>query len=684
MKKEHKHAELPIYLFKQGNNFEAYRFFGAHMERQGDREGVVFRTWAPHAKAVCIVGDFNSWVPGSHPMQQLEDTGIWEAFIPGIQEYDVYKYCITTPGDELLFKADPYAFHAETRPSNGSKVYNLDGYQWQDDEWEARQKKADPINSPMNIYELHAGSWKVKENGDPYNYSELADQLIPYLQYMGYTHVELLPVTEHPFDGSWGYQVTGYFAPTSRYGTPKDFMNFVDKCHQAGIGVIMDWVPAHFPKDAFGLYMYDGAPCYEDPNPRRGEHKEWGTMVFNYGMPEVESFLVSSALFWIEQYHIDGLRVDAVAAMLYLDYNRRDGEWEANIHGGKENLEAIAFLRKLNSTVLGRHPHKLMIAEESTAWPMVSKPAEDGGLGFNFKWNMGWMNDMLSYMSIDPLFRAGNHNKVTFSFFYAFSENFVLPISHDEVVHGKGSLINKMPGEYKDKFANLRTFYGYMMAHPGKKLLFMGQEFAQFSEWNEAKGLDWMLLEYDSHRQMEAYVRDLNHFYTEHPELWEVDYSWEGFQWIVPDDNQQSVIAFLRRDAKGKMIMVVCNFNPIERVDYQMGVPNPGTYKELLNSDDVKYGGGGVHNPAKRTRKKPLHGFDQSIQLTLPPLSTVYLAVPEAKAQPKKPAAKKTAAKKPAAKKPAATAAKTAKTTAAGTKQARKPAASKKAAPKEK
>ena len=692
MKKEHKHAELPVYLFKQGNNFEAYRFFGAHMERQGDREGVVFRTWAPHAKAVCIVGDFNSWVPGSHPMQQLEDSGIWEAFVPGIQEYDVYKYCITTQSDELLFKADPYAFHAETRPSNGSKVYNLEGYQWQDGEWEAKQKKADPINAPMNIYELHAGSWKVKENGDPYNYSELADQLIPYLQYMGYTHVELLPVTEHPFDGSWGYQVTGYFAPTSRYGTPKDFMNFVDKCHQAGIAVIMDWVPDHFPKDAFGLYMYDGAPCYEDPNPRRGEHKEWGTMVFNYGMPEVESFLVSSALFWIEQYHIDGLRVDAVASMLYLDYNRRDGEWEANIHGGKENLEAIAFLRKLNSTVLGRHPHKLMIAEESTAWPMVSKPAEDGGLGFNFKWNMGWMNDMLSYMSTDPLFRAGNHNKVTFSFFYAFSENFVLPISHDEVVHGKGSLINKMPGEYQDKFANLRTFYGYMMAHPGKKLLFMGQEFAQFSEWNEAKGLDWMLLEYDSHRQMEAYVRDLNHFYTEHPELWEVDYSWEGFQWIVPDDNQQSVIAFLRRDAKGKMIMVVCNFNPIQRVDYQMGVPNPGTYKELLNSDDVKYGGGGVHNPAKRTRKKPMHGFDQSIQLTLPPLSTVYLAVPEAKAQPKKTADKKTAekkttGKKPAAQKPAAkksAAAKTAKTAAAGTKQARKPAASQKAAPKEK
>ena len=678
MKKEHKHAELPIYLFKQGNNFEAYRFFGAHMERQGDREGVVFRTWAPHAKAVCIVGDFNSWVPGSHPMQQLEDTGIWEAFIPGIQEYDVYKYCITTPGDELLFKADPYAFHAETRPSNGSKVYNLDGYQWQDDEWEARQKKADPINGPMNIYELHAGSWKVKENGDPYNYSELADQLIPYLQYMGYTHVELLPVTEHPFDGSWGYQVTGYFAPTSRYGTPKDFMNFVDKCHQAGIGVIMDWVPAHFPKDAFGLYMYDGAPCYEDPNPRRGEHKEWGTMVFNYGMPEVESFLVSSALFWIEQYHIDGLRVDAVASMLYLDYNRRDGEWEANIHGGKENLEAIAFLRKLNSTVLGRHPHKLMIAEESTAWPMVSKPAEDGGLGFNFKWNMGWMNDMLSYMSTDPLFRAGNHNKVTFSFFYAFSENFVLPISHDEVVHGKCSLINKMPGEYDDKFANLRTFYGYMMAHPGKKLLFMGQEFAQFSEWTEEHQLDWQLLTYDRHAQMQQYVRDLNRFYLDHNEFWQVDYSWEGFQWIVPDDNQQSVVIFLRKNAQGKQILVACNFNPVLRENYKIGVPVAGWYKEILSSDDVKYGGGGVHNKTLRSKKGQMHGFEQTITLTLPPLSTIYFEVPEEKPV-KKPAAKAdkapkaTKAAKPRTAKAAKTE-KTAKTEKAPSKAAKKPA----------
>ena len=655
MKKQNNPADLPIYLFKQGNNSEAYRFFGAHFDCRGGDEGVVFRVWAPHAKAVSVVGDFNSWVPGSHPMAKL-DEGVWEAFIPGIREYDVYKFCLTTRQDELLFKADPYAFHAETRPSNASKVYRLEGYEWNDGEWEAQQKKRDPLTAPMNIYELHAGSWRLKENGDPYNYSELADELIPYLLDMHYTHVELLPITEYPYDGSWGYQVTGYFAPTSRYGTPKDFMNFVDKCHQAGLGVIMDWVPAHFPKDGFGLYMFDGEPCYEDPNPRRGEHKEWGTMVFDFGRKEVESFLISSALFWLEQYHIDGLRVDAVASMLYLDYNRRDGEWEPNKNGGKENLEAVAFLQKLNTTVLGRHPEKYMIAEESTAWPMVTKPASDGGLGFNFKWNMGWMNDMLSYMSTDPLFRAGNHNKVTFSFFYAFSENFILPISHDEVVHGKCSLINKMPGDYEAKFANLRTFYGYMMAHPGKKLLFMGQEFGQFIEWNEAKALDWMLLDYDRHRQLRQYVKDLNRLYHDLPDFWQVDYSWEGFQWVVPDDNAQSVIAFLRRDAAGHTTLVVCNFNPVLREGYQMGVPVAGTYKELLSSDDEAYGGSGVHNKPLRSHKKPMHGFDQSISVTLPPLSTVYFSVPqpkEAKPAAKKPA-KKTAGKKPAAKKPTA------------------------------
>ena len=651
-------SDLPIYLFKQGNNMEAYRYFGAHLCAQDGQAGVVFRVWAPHAQAVSVVGDFNRWTPDADMMHKVADA-VWELFIPGMKAYDVYKFCITTPSGEQVYKADPYAFHAETRPANGSKVYDIGGYPWGDAAWDEAQKTRDVLNGPMLIYELHAGSWKMKEEGVPYNYSELADELIPYIKEMGYTHVELLPITEYPFDGSWGYQVTGYFAPTSRYGTPHDFMAFVDKLHQAGIGVILDWVPAHFTKDGYGLYMFDGAPCYEDPNPRRGEHKEWGTMVFNYGMPEVQSFLISSALFWVEQYHIDGLRVDAVASMLYLDYNRRDGEWEQNVNGGKENLEAIAFLQKCNSTVLGRYPYKMMIAEESTAWPLVTKPASDGGLGFNFKWNMGWMNDMLSYMKTDPLFRAGNHGKVTFSFFYAFSENFVLPISHDEVVHGKCSLINKMPGDYEQKFANLRIFYGYMTAHPGKKLLFMGQEFGQFIEWDENKPLDWMLLGYDKHRQLQAYVKDLNAFYRETPAMWEIDYSWEGFQWIVPDDNQQSVIAFLRRDAKGKMVMVVCNFNPVLREGYEMGVPNAGSYKEVLNSDDPKYGGSGVTNGTVRSRKGAMHGFEQHVSLTLPPLSTLYFSVPAPRKKAAKPAAakadaKKTAAKKPASKKAAA------------------------------
>ena len=617
-------SDLPVYLFKQGNNCEAYRYFGAHIEQRAGETGVVFRVWAPHAVAISVVGDFNSWKPGSHPMRKVDGDSVWELFIPGMKEYDVYKYCVTTRAGDLVYKADPYAFHAETRPSNGSKVYDLNGYAWHDESWQATQKKADVINGPMNIYEMHAGSWKTKEGNVPYNYSELADQLIPYITEMGYTHVELLPVMEYPFDGSWGYQVTGYFAPTSRYGTPKDLMAFVDKLHQAGIGVIMDWVPAHFPKDQFGLYRFDGEPCYEDPNPKRGEHKEWGTMVFDFGRNEVQSFLISSALYWLEQYHIDGLRVDAVASMLYLDYNRKQGEWEPNKDGGKENLEAVAFLRKLNSTVLGRHPHKYMIAEESTAFPLVTKPDYDGGLGFLFKWNMGWMNDMLHYMSLDPLFRKGSHNDLTFSMTYAYSENFILPLSHDEVVHGKCSLINKMPGEYDDKFSNLRVFYGFMMGHPGKKLSFMGNEFAQFIEWNYAQQLDWLLLDYERHRQMQDYVRDLNHFYLDHSSLWNNDSDWNGFRWISADDRDNSVIAFRRIDRRGCELIVICNFCPVTRTDYRLGLPKPGEYEAVFNSDEVRYGGKGTELPVVTAEKEPLHGLPFSGSFPLAPLSVAF------------------------------------------------------------
>ena len=619
-----KPSDLPVYLFHQGNNFEAYRYFGSHLEEQDGQPGAVFRVWAPHAKAVSVVGDFNSWVPTSHPMEKVSD-GIWELFIPGIKIYDVYKYCITTPADELVYKADPYAFHAETRPSNGSKVFDISGFDWHDAAWEDAQKKNDVINGPMSIYELHAGSWKMKEDGVPYNYSELADQLVPYIKDMGYTHVELLPIMEYPFDGSWGYQVSGYFAPTSRYGTPHDFMAFVDKLHAAGIGVILDWVPAHFPKDAYGLYMFDGAPCYEDPNPRRGEHKEWGTMVFNFGMPEVESFLVSSALFWIEQYHVDGLRVDAVASMLYLDYNRRDGEWEQNVKGGKENLEAITFLQKCNTAILGRHPHKMMIAEESTAWPLVTKPAADGGLGFNFKWNMGWMNDILSYIKLDPVYRKYHHNKVTFSLFYAFSENYILPFSHDEVVHGKHSMLDKNPGDLWKKFAGLRALYGYTMAHPGKKLLFMGGEFAHFIEWKYDDQLDWFLLVYERHAPLQSCVKRLNHIYRETPALHEVDNSWNGFQWITANDTDNSVVAFLRTDRSGRAILCVTNFTPVFHPIYRIGLPFGGTLREFFNTDRAEYGGSNQYNAYELSAQPgEFNGFPFWTEICVPPLSCVY------------------------------------------------------------
>ena len=649
-------AELPIYLFKQGTNYEAYKFLGAHLCSWNGAKGVLLRVWAPRAKNVCVVGDFNDWVPGATAMQNADCSGIWQCFVEGMEQYDTYKYCVTTEEEELVFKADPYAFHTETRPNNASRVYDISGYKWHDEKWRKATAEVNPLDAPMNIYEMHAGSWRTFEDGNPFSYADLARELIPYIKEMGYTHVELMPMTEYPLDGSWGYQVTGYYAPTSRYGTPKDFMAFIDACHLAGIGVIMDWVPAHFPKDSFGLYKFDGTNCYEDQNPLRAEHKEWGTMVFDYARPEVQSFLVSNALFWLQEYHVDGLRVDAVASMLYLDYNRKDGEWQRNKNGGNENLEAIAFLQKLNTEVFARQPHALMIAEESTAWPLVSKPVADGGLGFNFKWNMGWMNDMLTYMGTDPLFRAGSHDKLTFSFFYAFSENFVLPISHDEVVHGKCSLINKMPGDYEEKFAGLRTFFGYMMAHPGKKLMFMGQEFAQFVEWSEARQLDWLLLAYDRHQQMQNYVKQLNKLYTATPALWEVDYTWDGFQWIVPDDNQQNVIVFLRRDKAGNEVIAVCNFAPVRRSGYEFGVPRAGVYKELLNSDAAVYGGSGVANKPLRAEKKPSHGFDYTLRVEIPPMATVLFSTPgtpASKEAGKKPAAKK-AAPKAADKKPAA------------------------------
>jgi 1,4-alpha-glucan branching enzyme len=623
--KKHSENDVPLYLFHEGSNSNAYEYFGSHRK---NKNTVVFRVWAPDAKNVSVTGDFNDWSETENPMKPLKNSGgVWEAEIKNIKPYDMYKYCITAADGRTLMKCDPYGFHMETRPGTATKYYEIDDcYEWHDEKWVEGRNGKNIYESPVNIYEIHAGSWKQYDDGNFYSYRALADSLVPYVKKMGYTHIEFMPLTEYPFDGSWGYQVTGYFAATSRYGEPKDLMYLVDKCHENGIGVILDWVPAHFPKDANGLYEFDGGPLYEYSDPRKGEHYGWGTRVFDFGKNEVRSFLMSSASFWLKKYHLDGIRIDAVASMLYLDYDRKDGEWVPNKNGGNENLEAVEFLQKLNENIFRDFPYAMMIAEESTSWPMVTKPVFSGGLGFNFKWNMGWMNDILRYFSLDGFFRKYNHDCITFSMFYAFSENFVLPISHDEVVHGKKSLIDKMPGSYDEKFAGVRAFLGYMMAHPGKKLMFMGQEFGQFIEWNYEKGLDWLLLDYPKHRALQNYFKKINEFYKANPAFWQIDYSWEGFSWISSDDKDNSVIAFRRIDEKGKEIIVVCNFTNVERCDYRIGIPKKGAYKIVFNSDDVEFGGEGKGNKGKlKTESINMHGFEQSISLDLPPMSAIYI-----------------------------------------------------------
>ena len=618
-------ARPALEVFPTGDSVRAYDFLGAHLVNRNDKNGVVFRVWAPTARSVSVAGDFNNWNNEANYMYNI-GYGVWEVFVEGVQEFCTYKYCIESEYGDRLMKADPYAFHAQTRPGQASVVYDIESYSWNDSEWFNKRKENNISSSPMNIYEIHAGSWRKYPDGNFFNYQKLADELIPYLKEMHYTHVQLMPIMEYPYDGSWGFQTTGYYAPTSRYGTPSDFMAFVDKLHGEGIGVILDWVPSNFPTDDFGLARFDGSPLYESNDPKTSKRDSWGTCLFNYARFEVTSFLVSCAMFWLDKYHIDGLRIGALSSMLYLDYGKSEGEWEPNKFGGKENLDAVDFVKRLNTAVHMYHPDVMMFAEENTSWPKLTHKIEDGGLGFDFKWNMGWMNDMLHYMSLNSMWRPFNHDSLTFSFYYAFSEKFLLPISHDEVSHGKGSLIKQMPGKYDEQFAGVRAFITYMYAHPGKKLVFMGTEIGQFDEWNHEEAIQWDLLEFEKHKKLRTFFKELNKFYLDCKPLYELDTVWKGFDWIHHDDYTNSVIAFKRTDKNGDEIVSVCNFQPIRRDEYCIGVPKYGLYDEVFNSDEERFGGSGVVNGNNiKTEVMKIHGFDQGLSLTLPPLSVIYL-----------------------------------------------------------
>ncbi len=623
--------EAPMYLFNTGTNYESYRMLGAHKAKGKDgKDGYLFAVWAPNAKSVSVVCDGNGWDRNRGIMYKHISSGIWEVFLPDVCEGQNYKFSIESHTGNIELKADPYAFHSEVRPANASVTADLT-YKWSDGKWIEDRANNSPYDKPMSIYEMHFGSWKTKDDGSYYTYTEMIDELIPYVKKMGYTHIEVMPICEYPFDGSWGYQVTGYYSANSRYGKPTELKAFIDACHQNGIGVIMDWVPAHFPKDAHGLANFDGTPLFEHPDSRRGEHKEWGTLVFDWTKTEIFSFLISNALFWISEYHMDGLRVDAVSSMLYLDYNRRDGEWLPNKYGGKENLEAIDFLQKLNIAVFERFPNVLMIAEESTAWGGVTLPVDSGGLGFNFKWNMGWMHDMLDYMQCDPLFRKGNHNKLTFPMMYAFAENYILALSHDEVVHGKRSLLDKMWGTYEEKFAELRLLYAYMYSHPGKKLLFMGGEIGQFVEWRFAEQLDWVLEGYELHSRMQNYCAELNKFYKNHPSFYEIEREqgeWRGFKWLNAEDGDNSVLSFMRMNSTGdEKIAVIINFTPVEREGYVLGVSEYGEYETVMSTNSKAFGGNGKGTKKCKAKAVPYKEFPYSIEVNIPPLTAMYMKI---------------------------------------------------------